>query len=830
MSGVKAPRSLRMAVRATADRLDIGTSGKVSVAALAAVSAIGTAHAQSTLPPVTIDAPQARPKPPAARPSGDQRRIRAAVRRAQKRQQQATQAPPAPSNNPANAFPADRDPYANPEAPYMAQRLASPKFSEPIINTPRSITVLTKEVLADKNATMLKEVARTTAGVTLGTGEGGNAFGDRFFIRGFDARNDIFVDGVRDPAVSIRENFFTEQVEILRGPASSFAGRGVTGGAINIVTKQARDRDFYNMDASYATDGTKRVTVDINKVINPLLSVRVGGLFQDGEVAGRKFITDDRWGAFAAVKWTPTDWATLTANYIHVEMKGLPDFGVPYYRPSTSNTTGGPFTEFGVPRDTFYGFVNRDFQRVKQDIGTVNAEFEINDNTKLSNKIRVQRSVLDYLGTLPEGPNITSPNPALWMTVNANPQSRYQVTNVYADQIDLTFKHYFGPFKNTAVVGAEISREQVSRDAYSGLISEALPGGFNGNGSLAGVSIFNPQNNLITGFPTPTLTGNPTLTKVDTKAGYIIDTLNYRDFIILNGGIRFDDYSVSAANNNGSQAIHSGMFNWNAGIVIKPHKDMSLYAAYATSSNPVGAELDGLTGQYGGLAPFIAGNPTQVFSPEQNKAIEVGGKWEIVSDRLLVSAAVFQTEKENAREAATVNGVAGTLIAGAAYRVRGVDLAASGKITQNWSLYAGLVLMESEVTKSNVNAANQILYPTVNGISGNVGRPLANIAHQSFNVLTKYKFTPEWEVGLQATYMSRIYGGTFLAANQGTSIPDHWRWDAFTEYKITKNITAKVFVNNIFNELYYDALYQSATPFVFVAPGRSATFQMSARF
>ena len=104
--------------------------------------------------------------------------------------------------------------------------------------------MLTKELLADKNATTLKEVARTTAGVTLGTGEGGNAFGDRFFIRGFDARNDIFIDGVRDPAVSIRENFFTEQVEILRGPASSFAGRGTAGGAINIVTKQAGDREL----------------------------------------------------------------------------------------------------------------------------------------------------------------------------------------------------------------------------------------------------------------------------------------------------------------------------------------------------------------------------------------------------------------------------------------------------------------------------------------------------------------------------------------------------------------------------------------------------------
>jgi outer membrane receptor for monomeric catechols len=111
------------------------------------------------------------------------------------------------------------DPYADPEAPYKADRLASSKFTESILNTARTETVLTQEALEDKNATTLREALRSTAGVTLGSGEGGNAFGDRFFIRGFDARNDVFVDGVRDPGVSIRENFDVEQLEILRGPA-----------------------------------------------------------------------------------------------------------------------------------------------------------------------------------------------------------------------------------------------------------------------------------------------------------------------------------------------------------------------------------------------------------------------------------------------------------------------------------------------------------------------------------------------------------------------------------------------------------------------------------
>ena len=138
------------------------------------------------------------------------------MRRAARAKQNAQAQQAAASAAATTAAPPDRDPYADPAAPYKADRLASPKFSEPIVNTPKSITVLTKELLDDKDATSLKEVARTTAGVTLGTGEGGNAFGDRFFIRGFDARNDVFLDGIRDPAVSVRENFFTEQIEISR--------------------------------------------------------------------------------------------------------------------------------------------------------------------------------------------------------------------------------------------------------------------------------------------------------------------------------------------------------------------------------------------------------------------------------------------------------------------------------------------------------------------------------------------------------------------------------------------------------------------------------------
>ena len=853
MNQAKAPRSLRFeAAINSVNQTFENNSGKTvsAVAGLIAVASFSGAEAQqSNLPPVTVDAPVARPRPAAAKPSPDQLRARTGLRRAA-RSPQPAQAAAVPFPN-AGGLRADRNPYADAAAPYKVDHVqASGKFPEPILNTPKTITVLSKEVLEDKNATTLKQAVLSTAGVTLGTGEGGNAFGDRFFIRGFDARNDVFLDGMRDAGVSVRENFFTEQVEILRGPGSSFAGRGTTGGAINIVTKQATtEKSFYNMDTTFATDHTKRVVLDVNQVISPTLAVRAGGLFQDAGVAGRNYIKDDRDGGFVAVKWTPLDTVKLYANYIHTNLHGLPDFGVPYYRPGAptpgnqySSTAGGPYTDFGVNRNTFYGLVNRDYYSIKQDIGTIGGEIAITPDLTLSNKTRTQRSVLDYIGTLPEGPNVAAG------TISLNPQSRYQVTENTANQTEATYKWNLGGWKNTTLGGVEISREIASIDKYSGLSSEALTGG-TATGSITGASVYAPQYTFANVGLNPQWSGFPTKVAIDTKSVYLLDTANYNDLVILNGGVRYDDYDIKAsgfgtvntvANVFNAQHQQHGLPNFNLGLTLKPMPIASVYAAYATSSNPVGSEFDGTSAQYGGLAPSLNGNSNQIFGPEKNKAIEVGTKWELFDRHLLVTAALFQTEKENARESQNVTsaaaatascpypaGTTGTvscISAGAAYRIRGIDLGAGGKLTDKWSVFGGLVLMQSEVTKSLVPSAQPLLYPT------NVGLPLSNVAHQSFSLLTKYQLTDVWELGGQAVYRSKMYGGTFLAANQGTVLPSYWRFDAFAEAKIDKNWTAKLYVANLTNKLYYDALYQSATPFVFVAPGRSVSMVLSARF
>jgi catecholate siderophore receptor len=721
------------------------------------------------------------------------------------------------------------DPYADPDAPYKADRLSSTKFTEPVLDTAKTLTILTQEALEDKNATTLREVLRSTAGITLGSGEGGNAFGDRFFIRGFDARNDVFIDGVRDAGVSIRETFDDEQVEILRGPASSFAGRGTTGGALNIVTKEAQNADFYHLGVEGGFgDSTRRGTVDINKTISPVLDVRFNGMVQYADVAGRDFTTDNRWGAAAAVSYHPTDNFKITANYSHTYLWGLPDFGVP-----TNQVTREPVTEDGVSRDTYYGAVNRDFTKSTQDIGTIDGEWKINQHVTLDNKLRASHSLLNYIGTIPENPSANGATAPYSSNLNfysgyvqLNAQSRYEPVDVLNDQPEMRIKFDTGEIHHTAVVGGEFSNEGISIQGYSGLTSELTTGAvaFTSAGAPI-VSVVNPPH-YFSGSGVIQLAGNPLRYNVDTRAAYLMDTANYKDLIILSGGIRYDDYHIRAANNTSSNTADAGITSYNASLLVKPVKIGSIYFAYATAADPVGDELDATSSNYGGLAATQLA--TQIFGPQKSKSYEIGTKWELLNRHLLLTLAPFQTDVSNARETAP-NGLpgytSGQIVPNAAYRVRGIDVEVAGKITDKWSVVGGFVTMDPKVTKSIV--------------PNNVGLQLANIAPQSFNLLTKYQVARWLELGGQAVYASKIEGGSLLAANGGvayprvpnpTFLPSYWRFDVFAEHRINAYASLKLYAQNLTNKTYYDSLYQSAQPFVKVAPGRAVYLSLAFNF
>ena len=441
---------------------------------------------------------------------------------------------------------------------------------------------------------------------------------------------------------------------------------------------------------------------------------------------------------------------TIKADYSHTYLYGLPDFGVPY-----DLAIQRPVTEGIVPRNTYYGILNRDFSKTEQNLGTLDAQYKVNDWITLENKFRQGYSILNYIGTIPENPS-TAPyaSSATFFSgfTQLNAQSRFETVGVLADQPQATFKFDTGPIRNTAILGGEFSNERVSINSYQGLTSEGNGGeGIVSSSGAPIVSVYDPTN-TIAGLGTPVLGNDPQIYHVNTNAGYLIDTANWKDRIIVNGGVRYDDYGIASSNNEGTATEHSGIVSYNAGVVYKPIPITSIYAAYATAADPVGDELDATASAYGGLSPTQPAS--QVFGPQRSQAIEFGNKWELFDRHLLATGSIFQTDVENARES-TPAGLPGypiknTIVPGAAYRVQGIDFELAGKITDKWSVMGGLVLMKSDITQSV--------------IPHDIGLPLANIAHQSFNLLSKYQLTNWLEVGGQAIYDSKIYGGSLLAA------------------------------------------------------------------
>lgn len=751
----------------------------------------------NVIPPVTVVQPKqapARPRPVQAAPAAP---VEAAA---------APEPQPAPGGLsvaiPGPVVPG-ANPYADPLAPYKIDVSANARLTEPLLDTPRSISVVPKEVLADKGATSLRDLARTTPGVTLGTGEGGNPFGDRLFIRGFDARNDAYINGIRDSGVPIRESFNTEQVEVLKGPSATIGGRGTTGGAVNVITKQAQDKNFAVGTTTVGTDKTTRGTLDTNYALSPEFSLRVNGMWQNAGVAGRDEVYDDRWGGAIALAWKPSSSTKITADYYHLQLNQLPDWGVPW-----DSVRRQPFTESGVDRNNYYGWAKRDFQDSKQDVATVVIDHKLAPDLLLSSRFRYGVSVIDYIASAPEAVVRTNPNPDLW-TVQSRPKSRWQENETIANQTDLTAKFETFGIRHTLVSGFEISNEKVTRDAYTGLTSEAFnPGPGVPAGTLV-VNLWNPDNS-IPFVGSPTRANAPNIVQVATKALYALDTIKLADHLIFTAGMRLDHYDISLNQFNNAGVLTQALarddllFNYNLGLTYKPAPNGSYYIAYATSSNPVGQELDGSGQAYGGLA---IGNA--LLDPEMNTAIEVGTKWELFERHLLFSAALFQTDKDNAREASGA-----FVVSTGKYRVRGIDISAVGRISPALSIYAGYVALDSEVLDSIVAADR--------------GKKLANIAHQSFNILAKYKLNSWLSVGGQATARSQIFGGT-MAANTNM-IEGYWRFDAMSEIKFNEHWELQLQALNLTNEVIYDALYRSGTPFVYEAPGRAAYATLKVKY
>ncbi|MGY4534908.1 catecholate siderophore receptor [Pseudomonas sp. TE3786] len=697
---------------------------------------------------------------------------------------------------------------------YKVDESASKKYTAPLRETPKSVTVISDQVIKDTGSLSLADALRTTSGITFGAGEGGNPAGDRPIIRGFNAESDVFIDGLRDVASQTREVFNLEQVEVSKGPGSAFTGAGSTGGSLNLISKSAKQQDFADAGFTYGSDQTRRYTLDVNRVLTDNIAARINLMQHDANVAGRAGADVSRWGVAPTVTFgfnTPT---RATLSYYHVEGEDTPDLGNPLQSAVGSDGVRTPAGN----KDKFYGFSSRDYRDSSTDTGTFKIEHDLNDNITLSNSSRIVRTTLDYIATNPDD----SRGNVDRGYVSRSAKSRNSTSEGLINQTDLSARFDTGFIEHSLNTGVEFSKEGVHNRNYF-----VTPGVAGTTCNAAGLnshdctSLADPNyNDTFTG----TIADSKAYTDTDSKtlSAYVFDTLKFNEQWSLNAGLRYDDYQTESQGLTASATnVVSGSFdnennshfwNYQLGLVFNPLPNGSIYVAWSTSSNPVG-ETSGE-----GTDAIAVG--TQALEPERNRNYEVGTKWDFFDERLGVNAAVFRTEKTNARvsdEDGLTQNIGET-------RVDGFELGVSGKITEKWQVFANYTYLDGEIVDGGViNTAGRgapAVY--VKGLYD--GNDIPSVPENSASFWTTYQVLPKLTLGAGAYYVDSRFGNT---ANT-VQVPDYWRYDAMAKYVVSKNLDLQLNVQNLTDERYYDQVY--STHMAHVAAGRTALLSTNFHF
>ena len=704
----------------------------------------------------------------------------------------------------------DTNPNAEPGAPYKARTSGDERITRPLAETPFNINVLTQVQIEDSGYTDLRAILDAQPGITLGTGENGNAFGDRYIIRGQEARSDVFVDGLRDPGMTIRESFATAQIEISKGPNSSFAGRGTAGGAINSITKQAStEYDFAKVSAAVGTDSHTRFTLDTNQVLGENVAVRANALYAYEEVPDRGPTDRDRRGVALSGFWAATDKLDVTVDYYGFEAEDNPDMG---------SYLTGTLPNRKPARNVPVYAQKQDFLSSDVDTVTARLEYEVDENARLSTVTRYGTSDNGYVVTGGRGSTTGPNNPGgVFATTTLSTHQGWQDVRYAVNQTNLQLDQELAGLTHEFIFGAEFSSHSVLNGVYN--VANSGQNCSTGNATtLNAWCATGPDGRPVQGLRTLM---NRQIDRgrwdidwnVDTASVYAMDTVDLGERWTLFGGLRLDSFDFDTVTRNNALVkteyqYRDDLVNGHFGVTYDIRPDANVYFGYSTASDINGGESDvGSSCGYGGICVDPGNGVTIADSaPETSEILELGTKWNVFDQKLLLTAAVFQITKDDVMEQ-TPN-TSGYESTGAQNtgknRVRGVEFGVSGNLSEKLQAYAGVTFMEAEVLESNVPAQ--------------VGKTLSNFADTTAFAQLKYLVTPELALGIAAKYESEKYAGQPDSAPALTPdgrysqpIPEYTVVDLFGSYQFTKKFDVRVNVGNVFDEEYFLAGYRSGT-------------------
>jgi len=713
---------------------------------------------------------------------------------------------------------ADTNPYAEVGAPYKAKISGDSRHVKDLADTPQTITVLTQTQIKESGRSDLKEILDAQPGITLGTGENGNAFGDRYVIRGHEARSDVFVDGLRDPGMTTRESFAVEQVEITKGPSSTFAGRGSSGGAVNSITKQASDEyDFNKVEAGIGTDSYRRISLDSNTIINDDLAVRANLMHNYKEVPDRGPNDIERNGAALSASYKATDKLKLVADYYYLSAFDRNDLGS--YIDSTTGDVNDDIPSYAQDED----FLKSDVNTV-----TLRALFEIDSNTRLENSTRYGTTNNGYVVTGARLNTLDATDPSAngatdATAISLSTHQGWQEVEYFANQLNLLKDMELFGKKNQFVLGGEYSNYNVVNGVYDNdtLADTNCTTYSNRRGASDSYCISDTDGNFYSDLNSImdrdiSKGDEDSNYKIQTISLYAMDTVEVTDALTVFAGVRADAFEYeNTLTSNGVETVYEYddvLWNGHLGATFKVAENANVYLTYSTAANINGGESDVTGCGYGGICS--SSENVDQAKPETVENIELGTKWNLLNNKLLATAAIFQITKDDVMEGTDYE-TDGTYNTGK-NRVQGVELSLVGNITDKISTQVGLSVMESEILEAYDEE--------------DVGGILANFADESAFAQVRYQWNDQFSFGAAMNYSSEVYvGQPDSAANEDRSVPDYAVFDAFASYKFNEQLNARINIANLTDKDYYLTAYRSGG-FAYIGDARNAQLTVAYDF
>lgn len=675
------------------------------------------------------------------------------------------------------------------ETPSYKAETANFKRPTPLVETPQQITIVSQQQLRDRNVADLRQAVQASPGITSNVGEGGFNGGDNFNIRGFSSRSDIFIDGIRDTSLYSRDMFATEQVEISRGANAMYQGRGSTGGSIGLVSKTPHQGSSGDLAATLSTAESVRAVADANydisantdtkSVKDAGVAARVSVLGQDGGSARNADIGDTRIGVAPSVAVGLGKQTKLTLAHTYYDRQSDGDYGIPL-QDRTSGHVSSP-----VDYSNWYGIKGYTRDNATSNITTVTAETELDTGHRLRNTTRFNTNERD---TVLARPNSTG---ATFATGTMTPT----LTGRFTDDATLTNQtDYLGQFKtgdigHTLNVGAELQQEKISNRTRAF------------TGTIPAMNVWNPNNHVPNNLGI-NFTGAGNKATAETYSLYVNETLHATRWLDVVGGLRLDRFeftnkTTAAAPATTTTTVQSDdtMLSWRGGLVLKPTKAVSVYGTVSNTFSPSAQDL--------GASAANANT-----DPEETYLYEIGTKWEPILGKLMLGAAYFYTDRANIRQTDPATNL--QVLTGAAYS-QGIELTASGNVTEKWNISAGAAFIDTEVTSSST--------------PGVEGKQLINTPDFSATIFTTYAIGMGWTLGGGARYTGERQLNTTNTIQYGEYVV----FDALLRKQLTDYASIQVNVDNIFDERYIENARNGQTQWATPGAGRviSVTARMS---